>query len=268
MDFDLLQAPEQVYKDRAYSDSRDGVNYLSQKGLDKRLVMPRWQFYIMIAFAVVGIFIAVYLATNLFSSIEGAVAQTEATTKANLTREVSYDLPRLQDLVVYDDASMKQLFIDQGLTTYLLSDEEDVTSFNLAKLPSDVTTAEAAVMYTRGIANLGASDAAKLLKGSWTLYVDHEGGTSYRLRYADFDSGSPELAVDAAIATEGFDLATVGTDNQGVDDAGNTYKAGTVQGADGNIYSWRVSAIALSEIYDVSGLPENAVYVGVRLAAA
>lgn len=267
MDYELLQTPEQAYKDRKYSDREGGVNYLSQKGLDKQLTMPRWQVWIMLAFAVVGIVIAAYLVSTLYGAFEGAAERAEAATTANLTRNVSYDLPRLQDLVVYDDASMKQSFIDQGLTTYLLSDEDDVTSFNLAKLPSDVSETEAAIMYTTGIAKLGASDAAKLLKGSWTLYVDHEGGTSYRLRYADFESGSAELAVDAAIAAEGFDVATVSDDNQGVDEAGNTFKAGTVQGADGNIYSWRVSAIKLSEIYNVSGLPESAMYVGIRLSA-
>lgn len=267
MEFQLPQLPGRVYKERDYSNRLGEVNYLSQKGLNKQLIMPRWQFIIMIAFAVVGVIIGVYLCTGLFGQVQGAMQRAEAATETNLTREVSYDLPQLQNLVVYDDASMKQSFVDAGLTTYLLSDESDVSSFNLAKLPADVTVEEAAVMYTKGIANLGAADAAKLLKGSWTLYVDHEGGTSYRLRYTDFDSGSAEAAVDAAITAEGFDPATVGAENQGVDDAGNTYKAGTVVGADGNVYNWRVSAIDLSEIYGVSGLPEDAMYVGIRLTA-
>lgn len=267
MNFELPQLPGRVYKERKYDNRQGEVNFLSQKGLSKQLVMPRWQEFIMYAFVVVGIIIGAYLVTTLFSEVEGAAARAEAATEANLMREVSYDLPHLQDLVVYDDASMKQSFVDAGLTTYLLSDEEDVSSFNLAKLPSDMTVEEAAIMYTKGIGKLGAADAAKLLKGSWTLYVDHEGGTSYRLRYADFESGTADVAVDTAIAAEGFDLATVSEDNQGVDDAGNTYKAGTVQGADGNIYNWRVSVLPLSEMYNISGLPENAMYVGIRLSA-
>lgn len=266
MDFQLPQLPGRAYKTRHYSNKQGEINYLSQKGLDKQLVMPRWQVGIMLAFVVVAICIGVWLYNNLTGQVEGAIERAEAATEANLTREVSYDLPHLQDLVVYDDATMKQSFIDAGLTIYQLSDADDATAINLAKLPSDVTEEEAAAMYTKGIAKLGASDAAKLLKGSWALYVDHEGGTSYRLRYADFDSESVEAAVDAAVAAEGFDLATVSEDNQGVDDAGNTYKAGTVVGADGNVYNWRVSALPLSEMYDISGLPDSAVYVGIRLS--
>ena len=41
---------------------------------------------------------------------------------------------------------------------------------------------------------------------------------------------------------------------------------GTVD-VDGSTYTWRVSAIALSEVYDISGLPDSAVYVGIRLTA-
>lgn len=270
MDFDfrdkLPELPERAYKERTYSTKHGQVRYLNQKGLDKQLTMPRIQFYIMLVFAAVAVGIGVWLYTGFFNQVDGAIARTEQSTQDNLTREVSYDLPVLSNLVSYSDQDMQQSFVDAGLTTYLLSDASDVGSFNLAKLPADVSVEEAALMYSRGVARLGASDAAKLLKGSWTLYVDHDGGTSLRLRYADFNSGSVDLALDAAIAAQGFNLDTVG-DDQGVDDAGNTYKAGTVIGSDGQTYTWRVSTLPLSEMYDISGLPSNAVYVGVRLSS-
>lgn len=271
MDFDLIDSlpepPERAYKERAYDNRHGEVRYLSQKGLDKQLTMPKIHVYIMLVMVAIAVVVGVWLYTNFFNQVDGAIARTEQATQANLTREVSYDFPLLSHLVVFNDADMQQSFKDSGLTTYALSDEGDVTGFSIAKLPADVTEVEAAAMYAKGVARLGASDAAKLLRGSWTLTVDHEGGTSLRLRYADFDSGSVDLALDAAIANQGFSLDTVG-DDQGVDDAGNTYKAGMVIAEDGQTYTWRVSVLPLSEIYDISGLPSSAAYVGVRLSAA
>ena len=54
------------------------------------------------------------------------------------------------------------------------------------------------------------------------------------------------------------------TVESGVDDAGNTFQTGTID-VDGTTYAWRVSAIALSSVYDITGLPDTAVYVGVRM---
>ncbi len=47
-----------------------------------------------------------------------------------------------------------------------------------------------------------------------------------RVKYADFSSGSVEAAVQTAIASEGFDPATVG--EMAVDESGNTFQEGTV----------------------------------------
>ena len=44
-------------------------------------------------------------------------------------------------------------------------------------------------------------------------------------------------------------------------------RSGTVE-ANGGAYNWRVSAIALSEVYDIAGLPDTAIYVGIRMTAA
>ena len=85
-----------------------------------------------------------------------------------------------------------------------------------------------------------------------------------RLRYTDFSSGGIEAAVEAAIAAEGFDASTAS--ETAVDEAGNTYRTGSVD-VNGTTYTWRVSAIALSEVYSISGLPESATYVGVRMTA-
>ena len=57
----------------------------------------------------------------------------------------------------------------------------------------------------------------------------------------------------------GFDASTAS--ETAVDEAGNTFRTGSID-VNGTTYSWRVSAIALSEVYSISGLPESATYVG------
>ena len=111
-------------------------------------------------------------------------------------------------------------------------------------------------MYVQGIDKLSAGDAVKLLKGAWTLTVSRKAGDDMRLRYADFASGTMQV--------EGLENAEV-TDS-GVDDSGNTYQAGVVS-TDNGTYNWRVSVIELDEVYDISGLPNTAFYVGIRFTA-
>ena len=111
---------------------------------------------------------------------------------------------------------------------------------------------------------LSAGDAVKLLKGAWTLTVSRTAGDDLRLRYADFASGTIEKAVQRAMQVEGLENAEV-TDS-GVDDSGNTYQAGVVS-TDNGTYNWRVSVIELDEVYDISGLPNTAFYVGIRFTA-
>ena len=137
--------------------------------------------------------------------------------------------------------------------------------FEVIKLPADLTVEEAGLMYMTGIDKLSAADAVRLLKGAWTLDVSRKAGESIRLRYADFDSGTIEKAVQGAMQAEGLESAEI-TDN-GVDDSGNTFQAGTVA-TDSGTYNWRVSAIELSEMYDISGLPNTAFFVGIRFGAA
>ena len=52
--------------------------------------------------------------------------------------------------------------------------------------------------------------------------------------------------------------------DSGTDSAGNTYRSGTIE-ANGTAYDWRVSAIPLSSVYKIKGLPDTAIYVGVRM---
>lgn len=143
---------------------------------------------------------------------------------------MSYDLPALTSYITLNDDEIKQAVADAGLTVIDkggMSDDPEA-ALELIKLPSDVSELDAGLMYNKGVSKLSASEAALLLNGSWTLDADRSDGTSMRLRYADFSSGSLDAAIDAAIAAEGFDPATIAEDGMGVDEVGNTFKQGTV----------------------------------------
>ena len=237
-----------------YADTDGPVRYLDDSGLRRPLDMPRPQIAIMFAFVLVAALIGGYLLFNVLDAVRGGTARAQASVEENLSREVSYDLPALTSYITLNDDEIKQAVADAGLTVIDkggISDDPEA-ALELIKLPSDVSELDAGLMYNKGVSKLSASEAALLLNGSWTLDADRSDGTSMRLRYADFSSGS----LDAAIAEDGM----------GVDEVGNTFKQGTVD-VDGTAYTWKVSALPLSEMYDISGLPETAVYVGVRLSS-
>jgi hypothetical protein len=83
------------------------------------------------------------------------------------------------------------------------------------------------------------------------------------VRYIDFSTGDPQIAVQNAIMKEGFDTGSI--TESGEDDSGNTFSTGSFTIDDAS-YTWKVSALPLEEIYSISGLPEkSACYVGVRV---
>lgn len=194
-----------------------------------------------------------------------ATAREEATVQTNLAREVSLDLPNVASYITYDDASLAQTFADSGYNVYEISSSSSDSSDNLdlLKLPNDVSPIEGAALYAQGISNLSASDASRLLNGSWRFTVSRGSQTSMQVRYVDFTAGNLEAAAGAAMASQGYDDAWV--TSSGVDESGNLLREGTLTLADGRTASWRVAAIELEHVYDISGIPDSAVYVGIRV---
>lgn len=249
----------------------DATLYPDGSGLQRPVNMPGQAWIIALAFAAVALGIGAWWGSSTIGGIEDSVKLSLATVEENLEREVTYDIPQITTLLDLDNEAILAKFEEEGLVIYNFGtaeeaseEEETDDTLSIMKLPSDVSISDGAVMLSRGIANLDAARAAKLLNGSWTLQVDREAGVNDVVRYVDFGSGSVEAAIESAIDIEGFDRETVSEENQGVDDAGNTYKQGTVQYND-TTYTWRVSAVPLEDVYDIAGLPETAVYVGIRV---
>lgn len=239
------------------------IRYLDDSGLNRPLDMPaQVRRGLLVALALACI-IGAAMIFRYFDSIIGAPQRDQEAMQENLAREVSLDLPQLVSFMTMGDQDIMASLNSTGYTIYEKTPvgANEAGGFEVIKLPEGVSLEEAGLVYLAGMSNASAADASRLLNGSWTLSVDRSSGTSMRVRYADFASGSADATIQNAKAAEG--LSEIQAAEAGVDDAGNTYQAGTVD-MNGETYSWRVSVIALSEVYEVSGLPDDALFVGIR----
>lgn len=246
-----------------YDAGNGPVRYLDGSSLSRPLDMPKPQIAVLAVFVVIAAIIGGVILFNTLSSITRSATRSQASIEENLARPASFEsLPGLASLLALDDESIKASFAESGFVIYDLSAEGG--PLDLIKLPEDVSIEEAALLYTQGIDNLSATDAALILNGSWRMTVDRGDATNMSVKYADFSSGSVEAAIEAAMVAEGLDATTLG--DTGIDEAGNTFQNGTID-VGGSVYAWRVSAIPLSSAYNISGLPETATYVGIRITA-
>ena len=232
-----------------YSIEQGNVRYMDGSSLLRPVDMPRSQKIIMAVFVVIAVIIGFRLAAGAITAVSDSNTQSKASVEENLARPVSYNLPVLTQMADMDDQAILDSLTAAGYTVYNQT-AEGTAGLDLVKLPSDVTVADAAAMYAKGVGSLSASQAALLLNGGWTLTVDRADTLSMAVKYA-------------AIAAEGFEASSTSMDT---DEVGNTFQTGTVD-IDGDTYTWRVSAAPLSDKYDIKGLPSTATYVGIRLTA-
>ena len=250
---------------RAYTKREGNVAYLDATPLQRPMSMPASQ-RILAAVVVAAAIILGFLFVNatVLSSIREA-AQVESAITNNLNRQASIEtVPVMTELVTLSDDEIRNKFTDSGFAIYediQISDSDDMV---LYKLPDDMSVDAAAALFSRGISSLTAPQATELLNGSWYFSSERSGTTSMVVRYADFSTGDPHAAVATALEKEGFDPTAIS--ESGVDDSGNTYNMGVVE-VDGKAYTWKISALPLSEMYAINNMPEDACYVGIRLTA-
>lgn len=250
-------------KPQGYTVVDGNVRYLDAAPLRRPFDMPPLQKMIAAAFVFAAVVISAYLVNSFVAEPMRQASLAQESVEASLAREPSVaSLPALADYALLDDDEIKAALDEAGLVYYDATELSQDGTLLLYKLPSDVDLKTATTLYLRGMASWNASQAARMMNGSWSLNVERDGAVSLVVRYVDFASGTVEGAVAAAVQAEGFDVSSItGSD---VDDAGNTYSEGTVDSG-GTEFQWRVSAILLSNVRSISGLPSNAVYVGIRL---
>ena len=262
---DLHSLAERLYytNRRRYTVKSGNVAYLDGSPLRRPFSMPAGQRVFAIVIVIAAIILGgLFFNATVLSSIRDAEAAKQAVTD-NLARQASIDtIPIMTDVVTLDDSEIRKKFESEGYTLFDASSLVNSDDMVLYKLASDVSVQDASVMLAKGVNSLTAADATKLLNGSWYFAAERSGGTSMVVRYADFATADPQAAVMKAINKEGFDTSTIS--ESGVDESGNTYSMGVVE-VGKKAYTWKVSALPLSDMYSITNLPEDACYVGVRL---
>ncbi len=250
---------------RPRQDGTEKIRYLNGDNLSRPLTMPkkyRRTSYIVIAIAVaIGVaFLAFYFDTTVNAPI-----REKQLMQQKLDEKVDLALPNMVSLLPMDDATILATLQASGDTIFNKSEMQGNTSaMELIKLPAGMDLSNAAALYLQGINKLSGLEAASLLNGSWDLDVDRSKGMNMAIHYADFQSGTADAAVQNALVTQGLDQTVLS--ESGVDDSGNTYATGNVD-VNGTMYAWKISALPLSEIYSVNGLPDDAMYVGIRFTS-
>ncbi len=261
MNIEEILHGQSAHLERAYDTEHEGVRYLDGSAL-KRPVQPAGPALAFIgAVVAAGIVVGgLFVNATVLEPMRASENASSAVAR-NLEQEPSVaSLPKLAETATMDNDEIKKSFDDAGYA-YLAQSEEGDVDLTLYKLPANVSPATASLLYLKGFSALNASDASKLMNGGWLFAADRT-ADSMVVRYADFEAGSVEAAVHSAIAAQGFEADSV--TGSGVDESGNTFTEGkvSIEGAD---YSWKVSSILLSSVYDIAGLPEASCYVGIRL---
>lgn len=240
------------------------IRYLDGSVLKRPFDPPRLVMAACVAGAVIAAVVGGLAGSKAIDQILHGEERSTATIEENIHRNVSYDLPVLQDYIDLDDGSIATALQDAGYTTVSLLGEGE-EGFDIMKLPSDVTVDDALVAFAGGIGKMDAVQASKYLVGSWRFSTERKEGVSMRIRYADLQSADAGQAIQSALESEGWaDNNAVAISDEGIDEVGNTYKEGTIQ-TDSGTYAWRISACPLADVYNISGLPETAQYVGIRM---
>ena len=262
---DLHSLADRLYyaNRRSYSKQEGNVAYLDDTPLKRSMTIPGKQRIVAVIIAIAAIVIgALFVNDTVIANIRETAAAEKAI-EEGLARKASIDtIPNMIDLATLSDDEIRQKFADDGYTIYDASDTSSTDNMILYKLADDISIEEAAALFAQGLNGLSAPQAVKFFNGSWYFSTERAGGTSMITRYADFTSGNPAEAVQRAIEKQGYDPSTVS--ESGVDDSGNTYSMGVIE-EDKKAYTWKISALPLSEMYSISKLPEDACYVGIRL---
>ena len=243
------------------------VKYLEADCLERSIEMPRDDYRKLLPILVVALLLsaAVIIAYNM--AVMGDVQKTRDAVNAAISRDVSLDLPKLQDYAGKTNEAMIASLKAAGYTLYDNTNDEDrnVDGFDIFKIASDMDPERASNAYSQGLENLKPVDTARYLKGSWRFLVSRANGAEIRLRYADFDSADAIAAIQAAVQAQGFEDANIA--DAAEDTMGNTNLSGTFK-KDKVEYAYTISTCGLSQVYDIDGLPENAQYVGIRVTEA
>ena len=162
----------------------------------------------------------------------------------------------MSDDDIYNDASSKYTVYQSSI---------DADGMSLVKLPDGIDAATMIEYYANGLTSLSLEQTCGLLRTGWFLTTNRGTATSVKIKYADFTSGSYNYAIESAMKSQGLTGTAITELSSGVDDNDNNYSYGTYTNEGTTIY-WKVACCPLSQVYTVSGLPDDSLYVGVTIS--
>ncbi|WP_350454512.1 hypothetical protein [Slackia heliotrinireducens] len=239
------------------------VRYMDGSALLKDFKIP---IYVKI-FALIVAVVALFMGGKVFLQASDYILHhsehVAEEIQGNLTREVSLELPDVAAFTAMDDETFKASLDEAGIPYIDYSTEQE--GLKIVKLPSDADAAEAKEIMDSGINTMDAVTASFYLPGYYQLTRSVTEGTDIRLRFVDLNSQDQESAVGSTKDALGWtDNENVTVDEEGVDSVGNNYQTGTLY-TDAGTFTWTISSCPMSSIYDISGMPENASYVGLHI---
>ena len=242
------------------------VRTIDSSSLARPFDPPKPVLIVSLVFALIAAIIGGRYAFGAIDGILHGAQRDAATVETNINRGVSYD-ERCERRTAADAGDAEGAHNDNrnaGYQTYnILGEGEE--GVDVMKIPSDVTLADAALVYAKGVSNMDAVTASKYLVGSWRFTVSRTNGTEMKVRYCDLAAENAQDAVQHAWQSEGWaDNGNVTITAEGVDEIGNTYREGTIETESGT-HSWRISVCDLDGVYSIPGLPSTAQYVGIRM---
>ena len=253
-------------KQRQVFRENPNIYYMNGESLSRPMTLPpsaKVGIIVIIVIAAVLASVAFYM---YFDATTNEPAREQARMQEQIDRAVTLDLPDMLSMLEADDATIDAQLKSTGATFFERSAVGSGEDYEIVKLPADVSLVDAAAMYASGVSKLSPSQAATLLNGAWDLLVSRSNGLDVSLHYADFKSGSEDAAIVNAIAAEDLERGDVVYSGEN-DGYGNHYTQGTIM-INGVSYSWTVSSLPLKEVYSIKGLPDDAVYVGIRIKGA
>ena len=185
---------------REYTKHQGNIAYLDGAPLMRPADMPLAQRVIAIAIVAVAVIIGCVLVNKFVISKWQEATAAEQAVISNLAREASIEtIPTVSGLINLNNEDIIASFEKSGYTLHDTTTPDDSGSMSLYKLPSDMSEDDAVPLLLHGIGSLEAQDASRFLVGSWYFGADRVGGTSMVVRYVDFSTGDPQIAVQNAV---------------------------------------------------------------------
>lgn len=241
------------------------VRYMNAEGLKRELSFPKQLFPLLIGIALIAAVIGMIWLTSTMNGITKAREAQITSVDDALEQTSAPKLPMLANLLNQDASTMSATLSSAGFNIVDVNKAKNNNSpdIDFVKLPDNMDTATATALYLQGVEQISPAQAIQLLAGSWRLTSAENDLGTLSLKYADFKSASLDAALTEALKSQGMAEATI--DDEGVDDAGNTYKSGTFD-TDAGTVNFKVSACLLSEVYTIEDAPTEALYVGIHIS--